>query len=192
MPGFTSFLLSSTPLYTTLSSPTPCEADSESEHESPSARKPRLALGRQTTSVYGATLSRAKTERTLQTLKRLNSSLNAQAETYQYALLSSKLKRLAFVAEFVSRAQGIHRDDAIVLQQFQTEGVGGAVHALSDGFTELGQLTAAAANGDGAMDLGEMEKVVVVYRRRLQKPLGEMIRCMREVLRRKEGWRDAE
>jgi hypothetical protein len=175
MPGFTSFLLSNTPLYTTFSSSSSLspasDPESSSDHESAPAKKHRLALDRQVSfslsflsmtwctnciSVYATTLSRKHAEQVLETLKHLNSSINAQAETYEYALLSCTLKRRAFIAEFTSRAHDINRNGAAVLQQFQTEGVGGPVQALAEGFEELSRLTI-AGKGEGERERGEGE-----------------------------------
>jgi hypothetical protein len=92
-------------------SPSPAsDPESSSDHESAPAKKHRLALDRQVSfslsflsktwctncvSVYATTLSRKHAGQVLETLKHLDSSINAQAETYEYALLSCKLKRRA-------------------------------------------------------------------------------------------------
>jgi hypothetical protein len=132
----------------------------------------------------------------LKTLKHLNSSISARAETYEYALLSSKLKRQAFIQELISRARMINHDFTAVLEQFRHGDVQGLVKVLAEGFEELSRLMiaagdgAAAGKGEGGMDLDEIEKIVVVYQRQIKKPLGEMVRYVGKVLGRKEGWRD--
>jgi hypothetical protein len=45
--------------------------------------------------------------------------------------------------------------------------------------------------GEGKMDVADVERVVVVYQRRGLGPLRELIKGVERALRRKDGWVDA-
>ncbi|CAG5170008.1 uncharacterized protein ALTATR162_LOCUS7115 [Alternaria atra] len=189
MPGFTSFLLSQGRFSAAVQEPTPPHSD---ESETEASKKCRLhqerRRARQLSRIYGTVMTRKDIEHTLGMLKQLKSDIAAQIESFHDMGVASEKKRKEAISEFYTRGQLILGDGVKVIGQF--EDAQGAVQIVSEGFMELSRAMVGCEQANGKVDVMDVEGIVTIYQRQIDKPLSDVIKEVGKTLGRKEGWSD--
>ncbi|KAG9188184.1 hypothetical protein G6011_02107 [Alternaria panax] len=193
MPGFNSFLLGHGRFSAAIQESTP--PDSDDEFETEASRKRRLQQerrrARQVSRIYGAVMTRKDTEQILEMLKRLKSDIDAQIESFHdMGVASSEKERKEGIGEFTVRSQLILKNSMKVSDQF--ENAHGAAQILSEAFIDLSKAMVGAFQGNGKVDVQDVQGVVAVYQRQIKKPLDDAIKELGKGLGRKDGWSDPE
>jgi hypothetical protein len=132
-------------------------------------------------------MTRSETEQTLHLLQRLKSDIDAQIENFHDMGFMDKKERIPAIKTFVDSGHRVWSDGSRAVMRFRS--AQGIVGEVAEG---LGLLkNGLGEQGEGKMDVADVERVVVVYQRRVLGPLRELIKGVERALRRKDGWVDA-
>jgi len=99
--------------------------------------------------------------------------------------LMSLIERAKAIQLFVKKSQDIYRDGSYAVQKFRS--AQGPVGDVAEG---LGLLGKHKLGKNGEVEMWDVECIVVIYQRRILKPLKEVVKEIEKVVGREEGWTD--
>jgi len=188
MPGFTSFYLKGRMANATAPQ-TDFAYDSEPDFETLASKKHHLQLqkrlARQVTNIYGTVMTRSDANQTLTLLKAVKSHIDAQVEAFHDLGLMSLIERNKAIELFVRKSQSVYQDGSRAVQKFRS--AQGPVGDVAEGLGLLGKYKGAK---NGELEMWDVECMVVIYQRRVLKPLKEVVKEIEKVVGREEGWTD--
>ena len=163
--------------------------DSEPDFETLASKKHHLQLqkrlARQVTNIYGTVMTRSDADQTLTLLKAVKSHIDAQVEVFHDLGLMSLIERNKAIELFVKKSQSVYQDGSRAVQKFRS--AQGPVGDVAEGLGLLGKYKGCK---NGELEMWDVECVVVIYQRRILKPLKEVVKEIEKVVGREDGWTD--